>query len=157
MRTRLVWVPLVELSNDLLSVFKLCGREPAAFLVRILVSAPPHFVEELAMFAATIQFGVEDLRNLVFKFPIHLDWRRRRLVAMRNLRSIVRFEHGDVEDRVNSAERVGEAESVGNCSNLGNDLVRAKVSFRELLGRSGCAEELGLDENSVAHLEVWRR
>jgi hypothetical protein len=54
-----------------------------------------------------------------------------------------------------SMHTVQKLEGPGQGTSLCNDFKRAKVLFCELLGWSGCSEELCFDKDFVTNLEVW--
>ena len=53
-----------------------------------------------------VNFGVKYFSNLIFKFTLYIDWRRRGLDSIWNFIRNCRFKHRNVEDRVNSANGV---------------------------------------------------
>ena len=75
---------------------------------------------------------------------------------MRNFARGVRFEHGDVVDGMDAAHRFRKGKGVGLGTGLGDDVVRTEILFGELRRGSSRLEELGLNVDFVAYLEVRR-
>lgn len=67
------------------------------------------------------------------------------------------LEHGDVIDRVDILHGLGKSEGVRISTRVTDDLIRTKVLFGEFFGRTGSAEELGLDKGVLTDGEVGRR
>jgi hypothetical protein len=101
-----------------------------------------------------IDLGVENLRDLKLLFSIDSGRRGRRLDAIGDgvRRSRLKLRH--MEDGVNGSHGVGKSEGVGVGADLGNYFEGAKILFGELLGGSGCLEELCFDVGLASDLKV---
>jgi hypothetical protein len=104
-----------------------------------------------------IDLGVENLGDLKLLFSVDSDWRGRRLDAIGNGVRRSRFKLRHMEDGVNGSHGVGKSEGVGVGADLGNHFEGAKILFGELLGGSGCPEEVGFDVGLASNLKVWSR
>jgi hypothetical protein len=104
-----------------------------------------------------VELGVEDFRNLVFRFSIDDDWRRRRLFAIRNSVRNWRLECRHMEYRMYCVHIVRESEREWATAGLSGNLVRGEVSLRKFLRRAGRTEVFRFDEDLVAYSEVGLR
>jgi hypothetical protein len=120
----------------------------------VFVAEPLDFVEK-RLFSATINFWVEDF-EFVFKFSLNFDRWRGRQGLVWDFAWRVRLKHEDVIDGMDVAHCCWETEGEWLRTRLSNDFKRAEVFLRELWQWPCGFEELGLDEDSVADLEVQR-
>ena len=132
------------------------GGEPFCLLVRTFITEPTYEVEQLTA-SPSIDFRIEDLGDLVLEFTIDLDWRRRRLRAVRDGIGNGRLELGDMKDWVHSLHGVREAESTRVGTWLRNDFEGPKVLIGELRRRPSGAEVLGLHECGTTNVERGSR
>ena len=101
----------------------------------------------------TINLGVKDLHDFVFRFTINFDGQRRRLDAVQDGVGNGRFELGDMEDWVNGPHGVGKVEGVRMGAQMHDNLEWTKVFLGKLFRRSGGAEVLGLDKGQRSDFE----
>ena len=76
---------------------------------------------------------------------------------IRNCVRSYRFQHGNVENRVDCLHGLGESEYEGVQAGLSDDFKRSEEFFRELLGGSGHMEILRLNVDLGSDLELWCR
>ena len=60
-----------------------------------------------------------------------------------------------MKDGVDGSEGVGESKSEGMGAGLCDDVIGAKILFRELLRRTSGVEMFGFDEHLFANFEIW--
>ena len=89
-----------------------------------------------------VDLGVEHFRNLVLKISIDFYWGWWRDYAIQNCVWSYRFQHGNVEDRVDHSHGLRESEYEGVRSSFSNDFERSEEFFGELPGGSGHMEIL---------------
>lgn len=155
--TRLVRVAGVEIGNGFVGVLEFDSGDPVELLVGTVVSGPLDVVKERALPASAVDPRVNNHVDLVLEFAVDFDWRRRIGCPAGDVARNKRFEHRDVVYRMNAAELLRKGERVGLRANLSDDLVRSKGLLGELGGRTGCSEELRLDEDFVTDLNIQRR
>ena len=66
----------MEVGDSFRSVFEFCGGNPRGFFFSSFVSSPLDEVLQLA-FVSSVELGVKDLGDLVFRFAVDVDqgWR----------------------------------------------------------------------------------
>ena len=104
--TRLVRVGGVEGLEKVRSVSELRSREPGGFFIGAFITSPANKVKEFAL-AAFVDLGVDDLGDLVLHISVDFHRRWRRCYATWDRTRQVRFQHGDMINRMNSAELAG--------------------------------------------------
>ena len=62
-------------------MFEFCGGDPQGFFFSSFISSPFYEVLQLA-FVLSVELGVEDFGDLVFRLTIDIDWRWRWLDAI---------------------------------------------------------------------------
>src|SRR6202045_180386 len=100
-----------------------------------------------------VDLRVKHFRNLMLKISVNLYWRWQRDYAIRNCVWSYRFQHGNVENRVDCSHGLRELEYEGERAGLSDDIERSKELFGELLGGSGHAEILCFNVDSGSDLE----
>ena len=118
---RLVRVSLVEVRDELCSVFKFGGEDHLSLVTGALISGPPDEIEEWTCLAATVDLGVEDFGDLVLLFSVDLDRRWRRLDAVGDGVRSGGLELRDVEDGMNGVHGIGKREGEGMGTGLSDD------------------------------------
>ena len=63
---------------EVFCMFKLSGWEPQEFFICVFIARPTDKVEQPAR-PASVNFGVEDFRNIILKFTLNVDRRGQRL------------------------------------------------------------------------------
>ena len=137
---RLVRVSLVEVRNELCSVFEFGGEDHLSLVTGALIAGPPDEIEERTCLAATVDLGVEDFGDLVLLFAVNLDWRWGCGDTLWNGAGDEGLKHGDVIDGVDAPElrRKTECERLG--TDLSDDGIGPEVAIGELARRSSGAE-----------------
>ena len=91
---------------------------------------------------AFVDLGVEHFRNLMLKISIDLYWRWWRDYTIQNSVWSYRFQHGNVENRVDCLHGLRESEYEGVQASLSDDFERSEELFGKLPGGSGHMEIL---------------
>ena len=66
----------MKITNEVGGMAQFGGQQPRRFLVGALIAKPTHQVKQLAVAALAIDLGIENFRNLEFRFTIDLNrWR----------------------------------------------------------------------------------
>src|ERR1700731_3473501 len=104
-----------------------------------------------------VDLRVKHFRNLMLKISVNLYWRWQRDYAIRNCVWSYRFQHGNVENRVDCSHGLRESEYKGVRTGLSDDFERSEEFFGKLPGGSGCMEILRFNVDSGSDLELWCR
>ena len=135
-RPRLVRVGPMEVRHELLRVSELRSENPGRLLVRAFVARPSDQIEELTGATPSVYLGVQNLRDLILRFAVHLDRRWRRLSPTGNGVQSCGLQLRNVEDRVHGAHRVRKAQGEGVRTDLRDNGVGSEELLRKLLGRA---------------------
>ena len=92
---------------------------------------------------------------LEISVDLHQRWRRD--YTIRNCVRSYRFQHGDVENRVDHSHGLGEPEYEGVRASLSDDFERSEELFCKLSGGSGRTEILRFNVDSGSDLELQCR
>ena len=144
----------MKVSNQFRGMSEFGGEHPRRFFVRTFVSGPSDQIQEFAGAASVVDLGVKNCLNLVFRFSVDFDRRRRRLNAIRDGVRCCWFQLRNVKDRMYGPHTFGESKGEGVRSDLGDDFEGAQVLLGKLLGRSSGSEESCFDEDVISDLEL---
>jgi hypothetical protein len=87
------------------------GQEPFSLILGPFIPEPPYKVEQLAVAPLAVDLRVEDLGDFVLGFAVDYNRRGWWLYSVRDCIRDVRFELGDMKDRMHGPHGVGESES----------------------------------------------
>ena len=96
----------MEVRYEFLGVSKFGGEDPRSFLVGAFVTGPADQVQKLAGPTSPVDLGVEDLGDLVLRFTVDFDGRRRCLDASGDGVRCSGFQLRDVKDRMDGSHGI---------------------------------------------------
>jgi hypothetical protein len=123
----------MKFRNSLGGIVKLRCQKPRGLFSSSFVTGPSDFIKKLAKSLAFIDLGVENLYNLILKFTVNFDRRRRRLDPVWNCVWRMRFQHRNMINWVDSTHAVRKFKDPGVRSSLTNNRIRPIILLREFL------------------------
>ena len=96
----------VIVRNQFGCISELHGKDPGGLLISTAIPGPVDEIQQLAVTAALVDLRVEDLGDLKFQLAIYEDRQGWRLYSVRDQVQGCRFQHQDVEHRVDGMEVV---------------------------------------------------
>ena len=100
------WVSGMKVRDNLGSVSEFGSENPCGFFVSAFVACPTDQIKDVTVSTTFVYLGIKDFQYFVLGFTVNFDWRWRQLDSIWDRVRSRRFEHRDMEDRVNCTHAV---------------------------------------------------
>ena len=100
----------MELGDYLGGITKLGSQYPRCLLVGTLIARPSDKIEEVARSPTAVDLGVKYFGDLVLRFAIDDNQRRWGFDMVQNHIQDARFQHGDMENRMDHSHAVRQTQ-----------------------------------------------